>query len=198
MHKIAAGPAAADAIDIDATPGDNCRAVADALNKPVEDLVVCFLDRDRNADKIAAVREAGSRVRLIGDGDIFGVIGTALEGAGIDLYMGSGAAPEGVLAATAMRCIGGGFQGRFLFRNDSERERALATAELDIDGILHRDDLVRSDEAAFVATGITDGELLSGVGRGDRANSVVMDCKTGTIRFIESIYPVADGTNLVV
>ncbi|MDR1413107.1 MAG: class II fructose-bisphosphatase [Actinomycetes bacterium] len=188
MHKIAAGPAARDVIDIDATPGDNCRAVAAALDKPVEDVVVCFLDRERNEEKIAAVREAGARVRLIGDGDVFGVISTAIAGAGIDLYLGSGAAPEGVLAATAMRCIDGGFQGRFLFRNDDERRRAEKTAGLDIDGVLRRDDLVRTDDAVFIATGITDGELLRGVGSGDRANSLVMDCKSKTIRFVETIY----------
>ncbi|MDR1775736.1 MAG: class II fructose-bisphosphatase [Actinomycetes bacterium] len=188
MHKIAAGPAARDAIDIDAEPGVNVRNVADALGKPVQDMVVCFLDRERNADKIAAVRAAGARVRLIGDGDVFGVISTAIEGTGVDLYMGSGAAPEGVLAATAMRCVDGGFQGRFLFRNDSERERALKTAGLDIDGVLRRDDLVRSDEAVFVATGITSGELLGGVESGDRASSVVFDCQTRSIRFIETIY----------
>ncbi|MCL2379325.1 MAG: class II fructose-bisphosphatase [Coriobacteriia bacterium] len=188
MEKIAAGPAAADVIDIDARPQDNCQAVAAALGMAVEDLTVCFLNRERNADKIAAVREAGARVRLIGDGDIFAVIATALDGTGTDLYMGSGAAPEGVLAATAMRCVGGGFQGRFLFRNDSERARALATAELDIDAPLQRDDLVRSDEAVFVATGITDGELLHGVGDGNRANSVIFDCATKSIRYIKSIY----------
>ncbi|MCL2680854.1 MAG: class II fructose-bisphosphatase [Coriobacteriia bacterium] len=188
MEKIAAGPAAAAVIDIDASPQDNCRAVATALGIDVADLTVCFLDRERNAEKIAAVRAVGSRVRLIGDGDIFGVIATALEGTGIDLYMGSGAAPEGVLAATAMRCIGGGFQGRFLFRNDDERARALKTAELDIDAVLQRDDLVRSDQATFVATGITDGELLDGVADGSQAHSVVFDCQTRSIRFIQSIY----------
>ena len=190
MEKIAVGPAAADAINIDASPQENCQAVAKALDIDVTDLTVCFLDRDRNAEKIAAVREAGARVRLIGDGDIFAAMATALDDTGVDLYMGSGAAPEGVLAATAMRCMGGGFQGRFLFRNDDERRRAIETSELDVDAVLQRDDLVRSDEAVFLATGITDGELLGGVGDGDRAHSIIMDCKTKSIRFIQSYYSV--------
>lgn len=188
MWKIAAGPAAKDAIDIDATPGDNVRAVAAALNKPVGDVVVCILERDRHDDIIASVREAGARVRLISDGDVFGAVATAIEGTGIDLYIGAGGAPEGVLAATAMKCVGGGFQGRFFFRNDSERQRALATSGLDIDGVLTLDNLVRSDDAVFIATGVTDGEMLRGVKNGNRAHSVVMDCKSKTIRFIETIY----------
>jgi fructose-1,6-bisphosphatase class II len=190
MEKIAVGPLAADVINIDVSPEENCRAVAKALDKPVEDLTVCFLDRERNAEKIAAVREAGARVRLIGDGDIFAAMATAMDDTGVDLYMGSGAAPVGVLAATAMRCMGGGFQGRFLFRNEEERARAIKTAALDVDAVLQRDDLVRSDEAVFLATGITDGELLGGVGDGDRAHSVIMDCKTKSIRFVQSFYQV--------
>jgi fructose-1,6-bisphosphatase class II len=198
MQKIATGPAARDSIDIDASPEQNCLRVAEALGKPVEELVVCFLDRERNADMIAAVRRIKARVRLIGDGDVFGVLSTAIAGSGIDLYLGSGAAPEGVLAACAMRCIGGGFQGRFLFRNDDERVRAEKTSGLDIDAVLKRDDLVRSDEAVFVATGITDGELLRGVtgARKNRAHSLVMDCKTQTIRFIETIYRAGVGDAL--
>ena len=187
MEKIAVGPAAAEVIDIDATPQENCKAVAAALGKPLEELIVCFLDRERNAEKIAAVREVGARVRLIGDGDIFAAMGTALSSSTNDLYMGSGAAPEGVLAATAMRCVGGGFQGRFLFRNEEERERAVRTAELDVDAVLQRDDLVRSDEAVFIATGITDGELLMGV-QGDKfTHSIIMDCKTKSIRYVTSL-----------
>lgn len=188
MWKIAAGPAAKDAISIDATPGDNCRAVAKALGKPVEELVVCILERDRHDDMIAQVREAGARVRLITDGDVFGAVATAIEGTGIDLYMGAGGAPEGVLAATAMKCVGGGFEGRFFFRNDSERVRATATSGVDIDGVLKMSDLVRSEEAVFIATGVTDGEMLRGVKNGSRAHSVVMDCNTKTIRFVETIY----------
>jgi len=188
MWKVATGPAAKDAISIDASPEENCRNVAAALGKPVSELTVCLLDRDRNAATIAGVRAAGARVRLIGDGDVFAVVQTAIEDSGIDLYLGSGAAPEGVLAATAMRCIGGGFEGRFFFRNDSERERALATSGVDIDGPLTLDQLVRSDDAAFIATGVTDGELLKGVRGHSRAHSIIMDCKNKSVRFVESVY----------
>ena len=188
MWKVAAGPAAKDAICIDCTPAENCQNVAKALGKPVSELTVCLLDRERNADIIAGVRAAGARVRLIGDGDVFAVLQTAVEGSGIDLYLGSGAAPEGVLAATAMRCIGGGFEGRFFFRNDSERERAIATSGVDVDAPLTLDLLVRSDEAAFIATGVTDGELLKGVRGHSRAHSILMDCKQKSVRFVESVY----------
>ena len=188
MWKVATGPEAKDAIAIDASPEENCSNVAKALGKPVSELTVCLLDRDRNAEMIAGVRAAGARVRLIGDGDVFGVIQTAIEGSGIDLYLGSGAAPEGVLAATAMRCIGGGFEGRFFFRNDSERERALKTSGVDIDAPLTLDMLVRSDEAAFIATGVTDGELLKGVRGHSRAHSLIMDNRDHSVRFIESVY----------
>lgn len=187
MWKIAAGPRAKDAISIDASAGENARNVAAALGKNVEDLVVCVLERDRHNDIIAELREVGARVRLITDGDVFGVVATSIEGTGIDMYIGAGGAPEGVLAATAMKCVGGGFEGRFFFRNESERERATKTSGLDIDGVLKMDDLVRTDDAVFIATGVTEGELLKGI-RPGRAHSVVMDCKTKSIRFIESIY----------
>jgi fructose-1,6-bisphosphatase class II len=188
MEKIAAGPGARDAIDIDATPQDNVRNVAAALGKPVDEIVVCVLDRDRHEDLIGAIRAVGARVRLITDGDVYGCVASAIEGTGIDLYMGSGGAPEGVLAATAMKCVGGGFMGRFRFRSDEERARAEKTSGVDIDGILRMEDLVRSEEAVFIATGVTNGEMLRGVSRSNRAHSVIMDCKTKTIRFVETIY----------
>ncbi|GAB4285353.1 MAG: class II fructose-bisphosphatase [Coriobacteriia bacterium] len=191
MWKIATGPAAAGAVHIDATPTENVRNVAKALNRPVEDIVVCVLERDRHADLIAEVRQTGARIRLISDGDVFGAVATAIEGTGIHLYMGAGGAPEGVLAAAAMKCIGGTFMGRFAFRNDEERARAEKMARCDIDGVLDMDCLVNTDEAAFIATGVTDGEMLRGVkyfGQGSRTHSVAMDGKTGTVRFIETVY----------
>lgn len=191
MWKIATGPAAADAIHIDASPTENVQNVAKALKRNVEDIVVCILERDRHNDLIAEVRQAGARIRLISDGDVFGAVATAIEGTGIHLYIGAGGAPEGVLAATAMRCIGGCFMGRFNFRNDDERARAEQMSDCDIDGVLDMDCLVRSDEAAFIATGVTDGEMLRGVkyfGQGARTHSVAMDNKTGTVRFIETVY----------
>lgn len=187
MWKIATGPKAKDAIDIDASHGDNVRNVAQALGKAPEDLTVCILDRDRHKELIDEVRAAGARVRLITDGDVFGAIATSIDHSGIDLYMGAGGAPEGVLAATAMKCVGGGFQGRFNFRNAEEIERAKKTSGVDIEGVLTMDDLVRSEEAVFIATGVTPGELLKGVS-GNRTNSVIFDGTTKTIRFVETIH----------
>ncbi len=191
MWKIATGPAAADVVHIDASPTENIQNVAAALKRSVEDIVVCILDRERHADLIAEVRAAGARIRLISDGDVFGAVATAIEGTGIHLYLGAGGAPEGVLAATAMRCIGGCFMGRFQFRSDEERARALEMSQCDIDGVLTMDCLVNTDESAFIATGVTDGELLRGVkyfGQGARTHSIAMDNSTRTIRFIETVY----------
>jgi fructose-1,6-bisphosphatase class II len=191
MWKIATGPDAAEAIHIDATPTENVRNVAQALGRPVEDIVVCILERDRHEDLIREVREAGARIRLISDGDVFGAVATSIEGTGIHLYMGAGGAPEGVLAAAAMRCIGGNFMGRFAFRSDEERARAETMSECDIDGVLTMDCLVDTDDSAFIATGVTDGEMLKGVhffGQGARLNSVAMDGRTGTVRFVETVH----------
>lgn len=195
MQKVATGPAAADAVHIDASPTENIRGVASALKRDVEDIVVCILDRDRHVDLIREVREAGARIRLISDGDVFGAVATAIEGTGIHLYLGIGAAPEGVLAATAMRCIGGCFMGRFAFRSDEERGRAATMCDFDLDSVLTMERLVASDEAAFIATGVTDGELLRGVryfGGGARTHSIAMDNKTGTVRFVESVFRTGD------
>ncbi|HSK48749.1 MAG TPA: class II fructose-bisphosphatase [Coriobacteriia bacterium] len=191
MWKVAAGPDAADAIHIDATPTENVTNVAKALKRNVEDIVVCILDRDRHVDMIREVRAAGARIRLISDGDVHGAVATAIEGTGIHLYMGAGGAPEGVLAAAAMRCIGGCFMGRFAFRSPEERERAIQMSRCDVDGVLTMDCLVNTDEAAFIATGVTDGEMLRGVkyfGQGARTHSIAMDNATGTVRFIETVY----------
>ncbi len=191
MWKVAAGPAANGAVHIDASPTENVENVAKALKRPVEDIVVCILERDRHNDLIAEVRASGARIRLISDGDVFGAVATAIEGTGIHLYMGAGGAPEGVLAATAMKCIGGTFMGRFQFRSPEERARALEMSKCDIDGVLSMDCLVNTDEAAFIATGVTDGEMLRGVkyfGQGARTHSIAMDNKTGTVRFIETVY----------
>ncbi len=195
MMKVATGPVAAKYVHVDATPAENCTAVAKALKRPVEDVVVCVLQRERHVDLIREIRECGARIRLISDGDVFGAVATAIEGTGIHLYLGIGAAPEGVLAAAAMRCIGGQFMGRFSFRDEADRERASKMAQCDIDGILDMDCLVATDDAAFIATGVTDGELLRGVkyfGKGSRTHSVAMDASTGTVRFIEAVYKTGD------
>lgn len=191
MNKIAVGPEAADVVHIDATPTENIRAVAKALKRDVEDLVVCILERDRHKDLIAEVRQAGARIRLITDGDVFGAVATAIEGTGIHLYLGIGAAPEGVLACAAMKCIGGCFMGRFEWRSPEEKARAVDMGTCNIDDVLTMDCLVNTDEAAFIASGVTDGEMLRGVkyfGTGARTNSVAMDAKSKTVRFIDTIY----------
>ena len=140
---------------------------------------------------IEEVREAGARIRLISDGDVFGAVATAIEGTGIHLYLGIGAAPEGTLACAAMKCIGGCFMGRFAWRSEEEKARAVEMGTPHIDGILDMDTLVNTDEAAFIATGVTDGEMLRGVkyfGSGARTNSVAMDAKSKTVRFTDTIY----------
>lgn len=187
MQKIAAGTACRDKVHIDSPTSENVMAVAQALGKPISDVNVCILERDRHKDLIQSVRDTGARVRLIDDGDVFGAIATAVPGTGIDLYMGSGGAPEGVLAAVGLKAIGGCFMGRFRFRSDDERARAEKTAEVDLDGVLTMDMLVRSDDAAFLACGVTNGEMLSGVSMADGSittQSVIMNAQDKTVRFI--------------
>jgi fructose-1,6-bisphosphatase class II len=191
MQKIAVGPEAYSAVHIDASPTENIKNVAKALKRDVEDIVVCILERERHTDLIREVRAAGARIRLITDGDVFGAVATAIEGTGIHLYLGIGAAPEGVLACTAMKCIGGCFMGRFMWRSEEEKARAIEMGTPHIDGILTMDTLVNTDEAAFIATGVTDGELLRGVkyfGSGARTNSIAMDAASKTVRFTDTIY----------
>jgi fructose-1,6-bisphosphatase class II len=191
MKKIAVGPEAAHVVHIDASATENIINVAKAMDRDVEDLVVCILQRERHVDLIAEVRAAGARIRLITDGDVFGAVATAIEGTGIHLYLGTGAAPEGVLACAAMKCIGGCFMGRFEWRSAEEKARAVDMGTCNIDEVLTMDCLVNTDEAAFIATGVTDGEMLRGVkyfGSGARTNSVAMDAKSRTVRFIETIY----------
>ena len=195
MKKIAVGPEAAGCVHIDASPTENITNVAKALNRDIEDLVVCILQRERHTDLIAEVRAVGARIRLITDGDVFGAVATAIEGTGIHLYLGTGAAPEGVLACAAMKCIGGCFMGRFEWRSAEEKARAVEMGTCNIDDVLTMDCLVNTDEAAFIATGVTDGEMLRGVkyfGSGARTNSVAMDAKSKTVRFIETIYNTGD------
>jgi len=195
MKKIAVGPAAANVVHIDASPTENIRNVAKALDRDVEDLVVCILERERHVDLIREVREVGARIRLISDGDVFGAVATAIEGTGIHLYLGTGAAPEGVLACAAMKCLGGCFMGRFEWRSAEEKARAVEMKTCNIDDVLTMDCLVNTDEAAFIATGVTDGEMLRGVkyfGQGARTNSVAMDAKSKTVRFIDTIYRTGD------
>ncbi|SMF20562.1 fructose-1,6-bisphosphatase II / sedoheptulose-1,7-bisphosphatase [Tistlia consotensis] len=188
MDKIAVGGGLPDDIvDLDATPAENLTALAKAKGMEVADLVVCILDRPRHQDLIAKVREAGARIMLIGDGDVSGVIATSQGDSGIDIYMGSGGAPEGVLAAAALRCIGGQIQGRLLFRNDDEKGRARRWGIADLERKYKLMDLAGGD-VMFAATGVTSGSMLRGVRRfhgGAETHSMVMRSKTGTVRIIE-------------
>jgi len=189
MDKIAVGSGLPDGvIDLDAAPEENLKRLAAAKQVDVADLVACILDRPRHVDLIARVRAAGARIMLISDGDVSGVISTAQRESGVDIYMGSGGAPEGVLAAAALRCIGGQMQGRLLFRNDDERTRARRCGVEDLDRMYRLDDLAKGD-VMFAATGVTDGTMLRGVRRfhgGATTHSTVMRSKSGTVRVIEA------------
>jgi fructose-1,6-bisphosphatase II len=190
MEKIAAGPAAADVIDLNAPVKANLEAVAKALGEKVSDVTAVILDRDRHADIIRECREAGARIRLIPDGDVAGAISVAWRNSGNDILFGVGGTPEGVIAACALKCLGGSMQGRLWPRNDDERRRAL-DAGYDVDQILTIDDLVSGNDVFFAATGLTDGELLRGVrywGDGAGTQSLVMRSKSGTIRIIEATH----------
>ena len=194
MDKIAAGPdVPAGTIDLDKAPGENIRDLAKALGKKPENVVACILDRPRHNELIAAVREAGARIVLIGDGDVEGVMATATPDTGIDIYMGSGGAPEGVLAAAALCCIGGRIQGRLLFRNDDEKARAARVGITDLNRKYEIEELASGD-VIFAATGVTNGSMLSGVRYSrDRVytESVAMRALTRTVRWIRMQHPVA-------
>ena len=191
MEKIAAGPLAKGAIDLDLSATENVHRVAEANRKPVGDLTVVILDRPRHTDLIAEVRKTGARIQLIGDGDVSAAVAAAWNDSGIDLLMGIGGAPEGVISAAAMRCLGGDFQGRLKFRNEEEKERATRMGVKDLHKKFKLEDLA-SGHVVFCATGITDGPLLKGVkvfaGGRMHTHSVVMRSQTGTIRNIEAYH----------
>ena len=195
MDKIAAGPdVPTDAIDLDNTAAENINNVAEAVGKDPNDVVACILDRPRHAEMISAVREAGARIVLIGDGDVAGVMATAMPETNIDIYMGTGGAPEGVLAAAALRCIGGNIQGRLLFRNDDERGRAAKVGVEDLNRKYAITDLAEGD-VIFAATGVTDGNMLRGVRRTGSmifTESVAMRARTGTVRWIRMQHPIGN------
>src|SRR5918997_298530 len=189
MDKIATGPAAADAIDITAPVAENIRRVAKAKHSSPGEVTVCILDRPRPEQLVHEVREAGARIKFITDGDVAGAIAAAREGTGVDLLLGIGGTPEGIIAACALKCMGGALQGKLWPKDDEERQKALDAGH-DLDRVLHIDDLVRGD-VFFVATGITDGELLRGVqyrSGGCTTQSLVMRSRSGTIRSIESLH----------
>jgi fructose-1,6-bisphosphatase II / sedoheptulose-1,7-bisphosphatase len=189
MDKIAVGVGLPEGvIDLDAKPERNLHELAKAKKVEVSDIVACILDRPRHAELIARVRSAGARIMLISDGDVSGVIATSRPDSGVDIYLGSGGAPEGVLAAAALRCIGGQMQGRLLFRNDDERARAKKWGVTDLSRKYGMLDMAKGD-VMFAATGVTDGAMLRGVRRsraGATTHSMVMRSKTGTVRIIEA------------
>lgn len=190
MQKIGVGPGIDERrLDLDAPPLEILRLVAKEKDVAVEDLLVCILDRPRHEDLIRHVREAGARISLIQDGDVSAVIATCEAETGIDLYMGTGGAPEGVLAAAALQCLGGKIVGRLVFRNEDEKARAVKVGITDFGRVYGTDDLAKPDNVMFAATGVTDGPMLRGVRRfagGASTHSIIMRSKTGTVRRIEA------------
>ena len=188
MDKLAVGPESKGVIDINASPTENLRAVAKAKGESVRDVTAVILNRPSHDDLIGEIRQAGARIRLIEHGDAPAAIATAWWDSGVDILFGIGGCAEGVISAAALKCIGGEFQGRLHARNDEERDAAIA-ADYDLDKVLTADDLVKSDNCFFAATGITDGELLRGVhydARGATTHSLVMRSKSGTVRRVEA------------
>ena len=190
MEKIAVGPDAADAIDITAPVSENVRRVAKARKSSVSDVTVCILDRPRHGELIQKVRDTGARIRLISDGDVAGAIAAARPESGTDMLIGIGGTPEGIIAAAAMRCMGGALQGRLAPTGDAERQRAIDAGH-DIDRVLLTEDLVSGENVFFTATGVTDGDLVRGVrytGGGAHTQSIVMRSKSGTVRMIDAYH----------
>ena len=189
MDKIAVGQKCVGAIDLDASIEENLNAVAEKLDKDLEEVTVIILDRDRHKELIEKIRKCGARIKLIRDGDIAGALAPAIEDSGVDILFGIGGAPEGVIAAVALKCLGGEIQGRLKFRNDDERKRAKEMGIKDMEKKLTMADLVKNDESMFAATGVTDGTILRGVSfqsHGAKTHSIVMRAKTKTVRFIEA------------
>jgi fructose-1,6-bisphosphatase II len=191
MEKIAVGAKAADAIDLSRSIEENLESVAGAKGYRLEDLTVVILDRPRHEEIIQRVRRVGSRIHLIPDGDVSAAIATAVGSTGVDVLLGIGGAPEGVLAAAALRCLGGSIQARLKFRNEEEKERAKRMGIRDLDRIYTETELARGDSIVFATTGVTEGDMLDGVrftGDGAETHSMVMRVKTGTVRTIRTRY----------
>src|SRR5512133_1991711 len=190
MEKIAVGPSARGAIDLRKTPTQNLRAVADALGKYVEDLTVVVLERPRHEALVREIRAAGARIKLIPDGDVAGALNTCFPDTGVDVLMGVGGAPEGIISAAALRCVGGDMHARLAFRDDAERERARAMGITDLERVMTAEEMA-GGSVMVAATGVTNGDFLKGVrftGDGARSHSVVMRSKSGTIRSIETVH----------
>jgi fructose-1,6-bisphosphatase class II len=191
MEKLCVGPVVAGKVDITAPPAENLRRIAAALGRGVNDITVVILERPRHEELIAAVRAAGARIKLIGDGDLSAAISAAVSGTGVHAVMGIGGAPEGVLTAAALRCLGGEIQARLVFRSDAERERAQAMGHGDPTRIYRTDELASGENVVFAATGVTDGDLLAGVrffGGGARTHSLLMAYQTKQVRFVDTVH----------
>ncbi|WP_079528303.1 class II fructose-bisphosphatase [Halobacillus hunanensis] len=201
MEKIAVGPEAVGKVDINASVSENLAAVAKAKNKDVEDVVAIVLNRKRHEGIIEEIRAAGARIKLISDGDVAAAINTAFDDTGVDILFGSGGAPEGVLAAVALKCLGGEIQGKLIASNEEERNRCKDMGIEDINKVLYMEDFCGGDDAIFAATGVTDGELLQGVqfkGQKATTQTVVMRAKSGTVRFIDGDHSLKKKPNLVI
>lgn len=191
MEKLMVGPVAAGHVDIRKSPTENLHRIAEALGRTVADITVIILDRPRHAELIDEVRRAGARIKLIPDGDLSAAISVAVQGTGVHAVMGIGGAPEGVLSAAALRCLGGEVQARFRFRNEAERQRAAAMGHGDESRVYRTEDLASGEHLVFAATGVTDGDLLKGVrffGGGARTHSLVMAYQTKEVRFIDTVH----------
>jgi fructose-1,6-bisphosphatase II len=191
MEKIAVGAPAKGKVDLDRPVAENLKIIADSLSRDVNDLTIVILDRPRHEKLIAEVRRAGARIKLIEDGDLMGALSVAIAGTRVHALMGIGAAPEGVLAAAALRCVGAELLGRLKFRNDEERARAKKMGIVDEERIYRTEDLASGNDIRFVATGVTDGDVLRGVhffARGARTHSIILDRLMGKLRFIDTTH----------
>jgi len=192
LDKLAVGPVVAGCVDITAPAAENCHRIAEALRRKVSDITIVILDRQRHEQLIADVRATGARIKLISDGDVSAAISCAVQGTGVHAVMGIGGAPEGVITAAALRCLGGEIQARFRFRNDEERERAVRMlGHADETKVFRTEDLAGGDNLVFAATGVTTGELLQGVrffGGGARTHSLVMAYQTKQVRFVDTVH----------
>jgi len=200
LEKLCVGPLAAGHVDIRDSPSDNVRKIADVLGRKVGDITVIVLDRPRHEALIRELRETGARIKLISDGDLSAAISCAVQGTNVHAVMGIGGAPEGVITAAAMRCLGGEIQARFRYRSDEERARGARMGHGDEDRVYHTEDLAPGDNLVFSATGVTAGDLLEGVrffGNGIRTSSLLMSLSERHIRFIDTVH-VDPGTDVVV
>ena len=191
LEKLCVGPVAAGRVDIRLSPTENLGRIASALGRAVSDITVIILDRPRHEALIGEVRQAGARIKLISDGDLSAAISCAVSGTGVHAVMGIGGAPEGVITAAALRCLGGEIQARFRFRNDDERRRGTAMGHGDEDRVYTTEELASGDNLVFAATGVTEGDLLKGVrffGGGARTHSLVMAYRTKQVRFVDTVH----------